>query len=171
MQKLRWTERGWSRGFSYCSWKFQSRSGVGRGRRFPALRTGRVDSPTGAQKTCVLLRVDGSTRRRGAHDFRQSSAAAPKRGLCRIEFSGIIGTATSAIFPGFAGTPARLHWRVSCFWVLTSPKISANQRAVPARVGLLPIRVNAGRTSLKEKLIKIGAKVVSQPRDASRQCD
>ena len=29
MQKLRWTERGWSRGFSYCSWKFQSRSGVG----------------------------------------------------------------------------------------------------------------------------------------------
>ena len=23
MQKLRWTERGWSRGFSYCSWKFQ----------------------------------------------------------------------------------------------------------------------------------------------------
>src|SRR5271154_5682387 len=22
MQKLRWTERGWSRGFSYCSWKF-----------------------------------------------------------------------------------------------------------------------------------------------------
>ena len=29
MQKLRWTERGWSRGFSYCSWKFQSGSGVG----------------------------------------------------------------------------------------------------------------------------------------------
>ena len=29
MQKLRWTERAWSRGFSYCSWKFQSRSGVG----------------------------------------------------------------------------------------------------------------------------------------------
>src|ERR1700684_4098057 len=29
MQKLRWTERGWSRGFSYCLWKFQSGSGVG----------------------------------------------------------------------------------------------------------------------------------------------
>jgi len=55
------------------------------------------------------------TASRSLGHFRQSSAMAPKRGLCRIEFSGIIGPAKTSIFPGLAGTPARLHWRVSCF--------------------------------------------------------
>src|SRR5271157_3457124 len=82
---------------------------------------------------------------KGRARFQAKLRRSPKRGLCRIEFSGSINVATRLIFPGLAGTPARLYWRVSCFWVLTSPKISANQRAVPARVGFLPIRVNAGR--------------------------
>src|ERR1035437_6564966 len=47
-----------------------------------------------------------TTRPEGA-DFRQSEPVA-KKGLHRIEFSGGIGVANSTIFPGFAGTPARL---------------------------------------------------------------
>src|SRR5208283_5035104 len=58
---------------------------------------------------------------KGRARFQAKLRRGPKRGLCRIEFSGSIAVATPLIFPGLAGTPARLHWRVSCFWVLTSP--------------------------------------------------
>jgi hypothetical protein len=47
-----------------------------------------------------------TTRRREA-DLRQSEPVA-KKGLHRVRFSGSIGVATLQIFPGFAGTPARL---------------------------------------------------------------
>ena len=69
---------------------------------------------------------------------------AKKWGLCRIEFSGIIRIATSRIFPGFAGTPARLHWRVSCFWGFDS-SVHQTERESPdsARVALFACQVNA----------------------------
>ena len=36
--------------------------------------------------------------------------------LQQFSFSGSIWIAETLIFPGFAGTPARLSRRVSCFW-------------------------------------------------------
>jgi hypothetical protein len=47
-----------------------------------------------------------TTRRREA-DFRQSNPVA-KKGLHRIRFSGVSELRIQSIFPGFAGTPARL---------------------------------------------------------------
>src|SRR5260370_21506593 len=53
---------------------------------------------------------------KGAHDFRQSFAAA-KNGSCNDSvFRGVSQLLHLSIFPGFAGTPARLTKPVSCFW-------------------------------------------------------
>lgn len=51
----------------------------------------------------------------------RSLVSAKARELGRITISGSIWTVTSQIFPGPAGTPARLRWRVSCFWARIAP--------------------------------------------------
>ena len=52
--------------------------------------------------------VRGQAPPKGAHDFRQSSAAA-KNGSCNDSvFRGVSGLPRHLIFPGSAGTPARL---------------------------------------------------------------
>jgi len=57
------------------------------------------------------------SRREGARTISAKLRRSQKWLLQRFRFSGIIGVAQTSIFPGLAGTPARLHWRVRCFWV------------------------------------------------------
>jgi hypothetical protein len=64
-------------------------------------------------------RLANPIRRRAR--FRQSRSAAQKE-LAKIQIFGESQCCQLLIFPGFAGTPARLPWRVLCFWFLVSPE-------------------------------------------------
>src|SRR5271168_5152638 len=57
------------------------------------------------------------SRRRARTISGKASLLPPKWGLQRSNFSGSIAVVQTLIFPGLAGTPARLTRRVSCFWV------------------------------------------------------
>src|ERR1700683_1656437 len=75
MQKLRWSERGWSRGFSYCSWKFQSGSGVGattenrwKALGFALVNIARLEIAGAGPMDFVLRRQSGSLAAPGQTD-------------------------------------------------------------------------------------------------------
>jgi hypothetical protein len=67
-------------------------------------------------------------------------------GLASISIFREDQVAETLIFPGLAGTPARLHWRVSCFWGFVL-RIGANR--LTQGFGLFAIRVNAGRSGYR----------------------
>src|ERR1700723_1178883 len=78
---------------------------------------------------------------KGRARFQAKLRPGRKSGLRRIEFSGSIRTATSLIFPGSAGHPARLTGGSSCFWAFV---LRIRRESRPSvRVGLFAIRVNA----------------------------
>jgi hypothetical protein len=57
---------------------------------------------------------------KGRARFRQNSAGAKIGSCVGLNFRGYEGCYAFS-FPRLAGTPARLHWRVSCFWASFSP--------------------------------------------------
>jgi len=72
-------------------------------------------------------------------------------GLASVSIFGEYQVVQTMIFPGLAGTPARLTRRVSCFWGFVL-RIGANRLTLG--FGLLAIRVNAGRSGYRQHTIK-----------------
>jgi hypothetical protein len=82
----------------------------------------------------------GITSRRRARTISGKAPLLPQIGACvGFDFRGVSGLRHHLIFPGSAGTPARLTRRVSCFWGLVSP-IRRDSPDVGFR--LFAIRVN-----------------------------
>jgi hypothetical protein len=60
--------------------------------------------------------------RRKADRFQAKLRHAQKRACNDSNFRGGSELSDKRFLPGFAGTPARLPWRVLCFWFLVSPE-------------------------------------------------
>jgi hypothetical protein len=87
-------------------------------------------APDGFQFFVVSIEHSVSVRDqvppKGAHDF-DKAPLQPKMALASDHDFGDTRIAQISRFPGLAGTPARLHWRVLCFWGSNS-SISAELR-------------------------------------------